>query len=465
MQDDAPVLSPDTLRALAHDVLTMSAADTMSVTIHHSAVGMARVALSRVRMQDNGDDIVVSLRTRVGQRATATLRTNQVDRARLRQVVQYLDRAARESSGDPTALAVSWPPRTYLPNTTWRTETAAAFSEARHAAVAELVGPGLDAGLTVSAFVGVCAHSMVYADKHGIMAAGHETDAEMVMTAWTPDGTGIGWAGQADRDWAAFNPASVAARAIFLAARSANPVAVEPGRRTVILDRPAVAQLVRPMGIVFDAQKTFSGWTPLYNADAHRPRLGERVMDARITISSNPNDPEGGCLPFTDSGDPRRAMTWIDRGTHVNLAYDVDFAAQVGYAPSNEFPRALRMDNAAPQAAMTVDAMIAQCQDGIYVNRVAYVSWADADPRAGLLTGVTSGGCFLVRDGKLDKPIKGLRFVDSPWLFLNRLLAIGTTARAPFGYASWAGDWPIDPTIVPPLMVQDFNFTALADTV
>ena len=88
-----------------------------------------------------------------------------------------------------------------------------------------------------------------------------------------------------------------------------------------------------------------------------------------------------------------------------------------------------------------------------------------AQDTVGLLTGVTNGGCFVVRNGKLDKPIKNLRFVDSPWQCLDRIQAIGSSTRAAFGYAPWAGGWPVDPTIVPPLMIRDFNFTALADTV
>jgi len=109
----------------------------------------------------------------------------------------------------------------------------------------------------------------------------------------------------------------------------------------------------------------------------------------------------------------------------------------------------------------TVEEMIANCELGIYVNRFAQMS--DLGGPSAMMTGVTNGGCFLVRHGKIEKAIRDLRFVDSPWLFLNRLEAIGTTQRTAFGYAPWSGGWPIAPTIVPPVMVRDFNFTALAD--
>jgi predicted Zn-dependent protease len=257
----------------------------------------------------------------------------------------------------------------------------------------------------------------------------------------------------------------VAARGIELTNRASNPVAFEPGRHTVILDRPAVAQFVHAMGGAFDAEATLGGFTPLYDTATGRSRLGQRVMDARLTISSDPNDPEGGFLPFNSVGDPLLPMTWVDRGVHENLAFRTNFAAAVGYAPANDPPSALRMQANVTRGLQTVEEMIASCSEGIYVNRLSYVRPSYGDPATGMMTGVTFGGCFLVRNGSIEKSIKNLRFLDSPWLAFDRVEAIGTSARAPFGYAPWAGGWPIDPTIVPPLMIRDFNFTALADTV
>jgi len=461
----APVLSPDTLRGLAKEILGLSAADTMSVSISHTAIGMARVALSRVRMQDNGDEILVSLTTQFGQRQEVWMSVNQIDPASIRETVRYLDRFAREMPGDPTSLATSIPPRTYLPNTTWKTQTANAFNSARHAAVSALVAPVLDAGFTASAMVGVYACTRVYADKQGLVAAGQETDAEVVVTGWNAKNTGTGWAGQAARDWTTLMPAKVAEQAIRLTTLSANPVAWEPGRYLTILDRPAVAPFVRFMGPCFDAESTFAGATPLYDPTLNRPRLGQRIMDARITLSSDPNDPDGGFLPFNDRAYPRIPMTWVERGVHANIGYNASFAAQVGYPVSNDASWSLRMSNVSGHAPTTLDEMIANCKRGIYVNRFAFVETVSGPPTSQMLTGVTSGGCFLVKEGKIDKPIKNLRFLESPWAALNRLEAIGAPERAPFGFAPWAGTWPIDPTIVPPLMIQDFNFTALADSV
>jgi len=119
-----------------------------------------------------------------------------------------------------------------------------------------------------------------------------------------------------------------------------------------------------------------------------------------------------------------------------------------------------------------VDDVIAKLEDGsIEVSprqdtQNARAMWGMSRTLiSNLMTGVTEGGCFLVHNGKIEKSVKDFRFVESMYFILNRLVAIGSSQRTAFGYAPWHGSWPIEPTIVPPLMVDDFNFVALAEAV
>jgi predicted Zn-dependent protease len=90
---------------------------------------------------------------------------------------------------------------------------------------------------------------------------------------------------------------------------------------------------------------------------------------------------------------------------------------------------------------------------------------------SGLMTGVTRDGCFLIKDGKIAKPVKNFRFTESPFLAFNKVEMIGEPERVAFGYdvprehTDGPTRWPHLPIIVPPMMIQDFNFTALSDAV
>jgi len=452
----APVLSPDTLQALANEMLQLTTGDTAYVSIDHTANGIARAARGRIRLNSSGDRLTVSFMTRFGQRVPMFLSVNQIDSASLRETVAYVDSIAREQPGDPIETAMPTVPKHYVPSAITFESSVAAFSEGRHAAIQSLVQPVIESGLIAAAFVGVMVRSHCVATKQGLMVSGMETDTEVTVTGLNPDGRGSGWAGEAARDWRTVRPEQVSQQAIRLTKLAANPQMLEPGRRTAILDRAAVVQLVTSMGTAFAASPTFSGAGPLYDRKAQRVRFGQRIVDARLTMSSDPNDPEGGYLPFNESADPLVPMTWLGEGAVLkNLAFDPRFAAEMGVTPSNDAPDSFRITG----GTTTVDEMIANCKEGIYVNRVVDVR---SVPDGSGITGVTSGGCFLVKNGKIDRALLDYRFVESPWFFLNRVEAVGPTARASLGYSPWYRTWPAPPLIVPPVMVRDFNFVAFA---
>ncbi len=455
----SPVLSPELLRDIATTIFALAKADNLQIHLEHRAVGTARVMQGRIRLNESGDRIRCSLVGRYGQRIGCVLAINQLDDKMIREAVSYLDRVASELPGDPVQTDMPISSRTYLPNTTWKPSTVAAFHTDRHTVIPTLVQPVLDAGLRAAAFVGVTIRSTLTANRLGMFVADHECDSELTVTGWQPDGSGSGWAGQAVRDWSELDSAAVAREAVRLTQLAANPVALEPGRRVAILDRPAVAQLVRGMGKDFDARWILNGTGPLYDRVARRPKLQERVLDTRITISTDPNDAEGGYLPFNGVGYPLVPMTFIQDGIFERMAYSHEFAASQGVAPATDPPDSLRMSG----GTTSVEEMISSCREGVYVNRFSQVQ--NVDPNSGLVTGTTNGACFLIKDGKITKAIKHFRFAESPWFIFNRILALGPSRRAPFGYAPWLGNWPVAPTIVPPVMVGDFNFSGLAEAV
>jgi len=459
----SPVLAPDVLRRIAHDVLDAASADTTSVLVHHIASGATRVSENHVRLTNSGDTLEIYISSQFGYRGGSAMQLNQIDSKSIHEAVQRAERIAHELFGDsalsPSVMPI--PPRTYGPATVWHDTTAAAMVEERQVVVPTLLQPMLDEQLRAAAFVGVYAHAKLFASRQGLFVLGQETDAEMTVTGWSPSDPGVlgspGWAGQAAREWKVLDPTQVGTDAARITQRAANAVAYEPGRRLAILGRPAVAQMVRAIGRDYDAHATHMGLTPLSGI-----KIGDKVWDERVSLSSDPNDPEGGYLPFNNDGFPQVKMSWISGGRLANLAYSTYYAASSGVAVPNDAPTSLRLE-ATSGVQTSLDDMIMNAKEAIYVNRfvdIDVIRW-----RSGLMTGVTQGGCFLVHNGKIEKSVKDFRFVESMYFILNRLVAIGTAERTAMGYAPWHGEWPIAPTIVPPLMVSDFNFVSLAEAV
>ena len=460
-----PVLERAQLLQLGQQILAMTSADTVSVYVTHTARVITRIANNRVKSLDDGDTLRIEIHTQYGGRAEVWTSTNQITEGTLRALVAQCETLARAQIGGEELLHKRQEPDMYVPVALWHETTVAGMTAARDTVVPALIERVRQHGLTAAGFVGLMARSTAVFTKEGITAVGDETDSEVTITAQTPNGTRSGWAGQAARDWATIDYQHVADEAARLALTGKEVQAIEPGRRTAILGPAAVVQLMRYFAQEFDAYGTNMGQTGFSKASGGN-KIGQRVFDPRITMRSDPADPEGGYYSFFSQGFGNPAMTWVEQGVLKNLAYSPDYGPTQGKAYA-ENPVSLRIEG----GTSSLPDMIAACAEGIYVNRLADVSLLDKG--SGMLSGVTRDGCFLVRHGKIDRPVKNFRILDSPFFLLNKLEALGPTARAPFGYTPPSDveqydprfTWPRRPMIVPPMMVRDCNFSSLADAV
>ncbi len=88
----------------------------------------------------------------------------------------------------------------------------------------------------------------------------------------------------------------------------------------------------------------------------------------------------------------------------------------------------------------------------IFVTRFSNIVVIDTNSL--LSSGYTRDGLWLIEDGKVSKAIKNFRFTDSPLFVFNNVAQLGT----PVPVFS-----PGRPAIVPPIKVNDFNFSSLSD--
>src|SRR5690606_17200509 len=89
-------------------------------------------------------------------------------------------------------------------------------------------------------------------NNKGLFAYHRATNANYTLTVRTSDGSGSGWAAADHRDWTQLDARRVAERATGKARLSREPVAIEPGRYTVILEPQAVADLVQLIAFYAD---------------------------------------------------------------------------------------------------------------------------------------------------------------------------------------------------------------------
>lgn len=437
--------------ALAAKVLGFSKADDARVNLSSTVNGNTRFAQNQVSTSGDTRNGTVTVTSAWGKR-TASATTNRFDDASLRQVVETSERLARLVPEDPEYLG-ELGTQQYAQSAGFFESTAGLAPEQRARAVMAVTRPAQQRGLVSTGFLAFTAGANAVATKRGLFAYNRASRVNYTTTVRTPDGTGSGWAGTGQSDWARVRPEELADRAIRKAELSRNPQAVEPGEWTVILEPTAAANMLNLMMNSVGARTADEGRSFFSKAGGGN-RLGEKFVDPRVTIWSDPGDPNLATAPFNNQGLPYRRVVWVENGVLRNLAYDRFWAQQKNTQPTG-FPAGFFMQG----GGASVDDMIASTERGLLVTRFWYNR--QVDPRTILWTGLTRDGTFLVENGKIVSAVKNLRYNESPVFMLNNLEAIGQPVAVS---ASESGD-PANAVVVPALKVRDFTFSSLSDAV
>ena len=448
-------------QAITQRVLRSATSDETRVIVASNSRANTRFAENQVSTSGDNYNATVTVRSVFG-RKIASATTNRLDDASIADVVRRSEALARLAPEDPEFMG-ELPPQTYRdpaeprqtepPTPAQRADAVKAVADAARAQ--QLVSTGY-----IVSNVG----SFALANSKGLFAYERGAQTAMSTTVRTPDGTGSGWAGSTHDEWRQLDSARLGQVAIEKAIRSRNPVAIEPGRYTVILEPTAVANLVQLIAQAISARSADEGRS-FFSKPGGGNKIGERVVDSRVTIVSDPEDPDlrsgvtfgsfGGpsASAFTPEGLPTRRVVWIENGVVRRLNYDRFWAQRQGQEPTAA-PNGFRM--AGGEASLA--DMIASTQRGILVTRFWYIR--PVDPRVILYTGLTRDGTFLVENGRVTRPIKNMRWNDSPIFMLNNLEMLGRPVRV---NSDESGDG--SNVIVPPVKSRDFNFTSLSDAV
>ncbi len=455
-----PMMTRDAMQQLSKRVLAMSTADEMRVNITSGASGNTRFAAGDITTSGDVEDTVISITSTVGgRRASST--TNLMDDASLKRAVETAERLAKLSPVDPE-LVPELGPQQYQNVNASNADVSNLDAGARANAVEQLISaarapggamPINPATLFVAGFLEATGSARGIATSKGLFAYHASTDVSLSCTARTPDGTGSGYAAAGGRAWTAVDPAGLGRRAAQKALASRNPVAIEPGRYTVILEPRAVADFIPLLMGSFNARSADEGRSA-FSKKGGGTKLGEKITDERVTLVSDPFDPDLLGQPFDNDGLPLKRVVWIENGVLKNLAYSRFWAAKKGVEPTGGGGGGFGRNPAGLKLAggtKSVDELIAGTDRGVLVTHFFYIR--SLDPRTVQLTGLTRDGTFLIENGKITKSIKNFRWNDSPLLSLARLADIGKAEAVESG------------VVMPALKINDFTFASLSDAV
>lgn len=436
-------LAASEAKTLADRILSRSTADACVVSIEGGEDNSLRFARGNATTNLTASELRLRISSHVGGRI-GSVTTTHIDDDALAAAVRRSQELAEMLPIDPD-YTLPLGPQAYETTHRFDAQTSALKLDALAAQAARAIEESVRHD--VDAFG--CANSALrfeaLATSAGLFAYEPRSEIDLSVTARNRADAWSGWAGAHDYRADRLDAGSVGRRAGEKAAWTAEPVDLEPGPYTVILEPEATAELAYWLLGSMDARAAEEGRS-FFSRAGGGSRIGESLFDPKLTIRIDPEDllaPEGA---FDHEGLPHRKRAFVENGVARTLRRSRVWAQKTKAEPV-PFGRNFIVEG----GATTREEMIWSTKRGVLITRLWYTNMVE--PKSLLLTGLTRDGNFLIENGRIVAPVRNMRFNQRLGELFARLIAIGPAER------TWraAGDGaPAAPTI----LVEGFNFSS-----
>ncbi|WP_235296566.1 TldD/PmbA family protein [Portibacter marinus] len=436
------IYTKEEAQEIINRALKFSSADGCEINLSGNISGNIRYARNTVSTAGVNSNQNMTVQSNFGKKVgVATI--DEFDDKSLEKVVKRSEELARLSPESPEFMEPLGP-QTYAESKTHIQKTADITPDFRAQVAAASIDPAKKNDITAAGFFDDSSGFNAMANSNGLFAYNKNTDMNFTVTMRTNDGTGSGWSTRDYNDVSMFDPAEASMIAIDKALMSKEAKAIEPGKYTVILEPAASIGLLQNMFFSFNARSADEGRSFMAKEGGGN-KLGEKIVDERVTLYTDPFHEKVPTATWTSGGIPRKKMMWLEDGVVKNLAYSRYWAKEKGVEPIPFPSNGIMVGGDA-----SLEDLIKDTRRGILVTRLWYIR--SVDPQTLLYTGLTRDGTFYIENGKIKHPIKNFRFNESPIIMLNNLETLGQQVR-------------IDGNLIPYMKIRDFTFTSLSDAV
>ena len=250
-------------------------------------------------------------------------------------------------------------------------------------------------------------------------------------------GTDMLYVSESDTSCHPISDAKPLADSMLLQLERASRIATVPSRTMPVLFTPRglAGALIGPLVSGFSGKTVLKGTSPLGG------RLGERIVDERISLWDDPTQPFiPGSRVCDDEGMPSRATPLIDRGRATSFLYDLQTAAQVGERSTGSASRSLAT---LPQPAPGVlsiapgdtsfDDMVSGLEEALVVERLLGAGQGNI-LGGGFNANVLLG--YYVSNGEIVGRAKDVMVSGNVYDALNGVIGVGSESRWLRGFLS-----------------------------
>jgi predicted Zn-dependent protease len=411
---------------------------------------LTRFANSEIHQNVAETNGTINLRVAIGKRV-GVASSNRTDDHGLRRLAETAVAIARNSAELEDWGGLPSPTPVHEVPGAWAEATASATPEERAAGVRAVIAAADAAGVRAFGSFSTSAEELAVANSHGVAAAQRRTAAQLLTVTMAADG-GSGYGEQAGVDVSTIDAAAVGRWAADKARATANPVSVDPGDWSVVLEEYAVVDLLSML-----AYMGFSALAVQEERSFFEP--GKRIGSELVTIVDDAAEPGAMPMAFDYEGVAKQRVVLVDRGVCGSVVYDQQTAARAGVAstghglpapnPYGPFPLNMVMS----AGSTPRDALVGEMERGLLVTRFHYTN--PVHPKLAIVTGMTRDGTFLVEGGRIVGPVRNLRFTQSYLAALAGTVAVGRDRRTVKG--DFGG------VLVPSVRIDGWTFTGATE--
>ncbi|MBU3940949.1 MAG: TldD/PmbA family protein [Nanoarchaeota archaeon] len=227
-----------------------------------------------------------------------------------------------------------------------------------------------------------------------------------------------------------------------IAKQSLNPLKGKSGTFDVVFDALPFACIINPIGTALSIFSVESGLSFFH--DKINQNLGNFTL---IDDSTFPNGYNSSKCDL--EGTPGKRRILVDKG--ILKTYLHNTSSSKRYNVENTGNAGIIIPSPSNLIFETKKGNVFGVDKGIYITNLWYTRFQNTS--TGDFSTIPRDGIFLIKNGKLDKPIKNIRISDN---MLKMLKNVVCSSKKPEQITSWEAETPV---ITPSVLIKDVKIT------
>lgn len=305
------ILNKQEAQTLLQKVLAFSKADECEVSLSGSEGGNIRYARNAISTSGDVSTLNLAVTSTYGKKSgTATI--NEFDDKSLEKVVRRAEELAQLAPENPEYMPLLGPSN-FKESITYIPATAAITPETRADMVAKSINATKEAKLEAAGYLENTTSFNAVINSKGLFGYNNDTDVIFTITTRNEAGTASGYAAKGFNDVNKLDTLTATKVAASKANGSLGAKAIEPGKYTVILEPVAAVYMLENMFRGIDARSADEGRSFMSKPGGGN-RLGEKLMDDKVTIYSDPFNKELPASTWNREGFPWKELHGLIKG-------------------------------------------------------------------------------------------------------------------------------------------------------